>query len=430
MQTMDWNRYSGVLYVLGWLACLLCCAPALAAKKPPKRVLPSAGKPLTCPQAALYALRHNPSFRATRANALVALRRLNASRVFPTNPELETLGKGKSKSAKWAPYQFSVELTWKFPIGGHWTARQQAVKATYERVKSEVEVAGLYLALKVEKTCFTLLLEEQKVLLYQGMLSFYQRVFGLVSKRKKSGAATAIEVNLARLELLQTRASLTQAKGEVKALQRALAAQLGWTRPGLPPLRHKLVPYLQVRQTVSQLQARGLRRHVVLRMLDLKIKEADATLRWARAKAIPDLKIKLYYAFEEGDAHTIGGGIAIPLPFLWRNQSKVWTTRAKLRQARLKRRAMLFKIRQHIAEVHTRFQAGRRVFELYEKQLIPTLQQQLKLRIRGLRLGAFTILQVISAQQSQNKAMLKRLGSLNQVMSAYIQLQKALGGLL
>lgn len=425
----SYRVYIGCVVVLCFWG-LLSISFADASVRIQKRVQLNRSQSMTCVQAAQYALKHNPSFRATRTQAWIALQRLNASRVFPTNPVLEALGKGKSKSKKWIPYQLSFALTWKFPIGGHWTAQQRALKATYERVKSELHVAALYLALKVQKTCFSLLLEKKKVSLYQGMLAFYQRVFEFVKKRKQSGAAAAPELNLARLELMQSRASLILAQGEVQALQRALIAQLGWTQQGTPILHPSMTSFFYVRKTQKQLQKKSLKRHVILRMLQRKIDETHAQLKWSRAKAIPDLKIKLYYAFEEGDAHIIGGGLAMPLPLLWRNQTKVWTTHAKLRQAKLKKRAMQFKIRQQISEMYTRFQAGRRVFELYEKQLIPTMQQQLKLRIRGLRLGAFSILQVISAQQSQNKAMLKRLSSLKQVMSTYISLQKAMGWLL
>lgn len=384
---------------------------------------------MNCQQAATYALKHNPELRAIRAKALIATRRLNASRIFPSNPELESTGKGKLKSDKFGFYKLESSLTWKFPIGGYWTQQQHLAKTIFERVQAEIQAKTFSIVLKTQKTCFQLLIEKEKQRLYQDIYTFYQRTLKIVNTRKKTGAATILDVNFARLELLQSQASLRLAKAEVKAQVFALRALLGWAQRRDPVIQDQLATQLQVKATRQQLLKRSLTQNVMLEVIKRRINEQKATLRYAEAKAIPDLKLKFFYAFEQdgGDNHIIGGGIAIPLPFLQRNQTKVWTTRAKIQQVRLKMRAMIFKMRQQIAQRHTRYLAGWEVFQLYERQLIPTFKKQLALRFKGLRLGTFSILKVISAQQSQNKALLRRIDSLKQVLNSYISLQQVMG---
>jgi len=385
---------------------------------------------VSCAQASQLSLKFNPSFMVKREKLNLAKQRLKAARIFPTNPELGSTGKGKGNSQKWSPYKFELNLSWKLPVGGRWGRMQRRAKAHFLRSQTDFQLERFLLMLKAQQACFKYLLQKEKVLLYREVRAFYKRVHRIVTKRKQRGAATVLELNLARLEWLQSRASLELAIADEKALRRSLFQLLGPKVEEQITISDKLVTRLNVKQSTKDLLKKALQDNLIVRSYDLRIREALANLKWSEAKAIPDVKVKLYYSFEEGNNHIVGGGLSMALPVLWRNQRKVWSNQSKLRQARLRLRAIKFSLRQRVLLTFTRLQAGWNVYQLYEQKLIPTMKKQIQLRERGLKAGAFTILQVISAQQSQNKARLKRLLSLKQVLKNYFDLQYALGNFL
>lgn len=387
----------------------------------------------TCQSATEFALRNNPEYRAALAKIRIYVQKLRASRLFPTNPEIEILGKGKLKTSSGKieplPYKWENSLTWKLPIGGRWIRRQRLAQATLTRVQREVRVKRLGIVLKVQSVCYKLLVAQQKRALYQQLVAFYQRVFGLIKRRKQTGAATILDMNLARMELLQNQAALALAIADVKANTEALILRMGWTRRTRLVVRDAASLRLPAIPNVGTLLQRA-QKHVVLRALQMRVQELQAMLAWAYAKGIPDIKLKAYYALEDNWGHVIGGGLSIPIPIIQRNQDKVWSTQAKIRQAKLILRAAQFRIQQRVKQSFVQYNANISVLRLYEKQLLPTFRQQLKLNERGLRLGSFTILKVISAQQSQNKALLQRINVLKQSFDGFIALQEAMGSLL
>ncbi|TNE45258.1 MAG: TolC family protein [Deltaproteobacteria bacterium] len=388
---------------------------------------------LTCEQASEYALKNSPEYRAALAKIRVYIQKLRASRLFPTNPALEVLGKGKLKTAPGKieplPYKWENSLTWKLPIGGRWIRRQRLAKATLTRVQQDVRVKRMAILLKVRSFCYKLLVAKQKRKLYSELVAFYKRVFDLVNRRKQAGAATILDLNLVRMELLQNQAALSLAIAEVKVQRQGLIAQMGWVSKTPLDIKDKVSNLLL--NTASLVNFLKLSQgHVVLKAIQLKVRELQAMLAWARAKGIPDFKLKLYYALEDSWVHVIGGGIEVPLPFIQRNQDKVWSTEAKIREARLQFRAARFRIQQKVKQAFTMYQANLNVLQLYEKQLLPTFKQQLQLQERGLRLGSFTILKVISAQQSQNKALLQRIEVLKKTLQGVVTLQEAVGSMI
>lgn len=395
-----------------------------------KRKLNTSSPLFQCKEAVAYALKHNPELATMKVAIAVAKQRLRGLGIFPTNPELEAVGKIKAKpdndKVKVEPNKVELELTWKFPIGGRWSREQQWAKATLQRIQAEVRATQIHVALKVQKFCYALHIAQQKYELYETLNHFYVRILNLVEQRKRSGVATILDYNLAKMESLRNQADLALAQMDFRLQQQKLAEAMGWTQTSLPQIQGSFSTVLRRPFSLPQLLQQA-QQHYLLRVVQGQLQEAEKALAFEHAKAIPDLKLKLFYSIEDGFNHTIGAGFMMPIPFLWRNQSKIWSSRAKIQQARLKFRATQFKIQQRVNQSYLQFRTALQVFQLYEQQLLPTFRQQLQLTEKGLRLGSFTILQVMSTQQSVNKALLQRIATLKQALSAYIALQYAVG---
>ena len=130
---------------------------------------------------------------------------------------------------------------------------------------------------------------------------------------------------------------------------------------------------------------------------------------------------------DTGLNHIFGGGLEIPLPLFWRFQDKRWTLTEKIRQLQLKKRAERLYIDRSIRSLYISFWAARKIFLLFDTQLVPTVKRQLILQEKSLQAGGLNILKVLSAQASQSKALEKRLKELEKMLRYYRDLQEASG---
>ncbi len=385
---------------------------------------------LTRQEAIDYALKNNPSFRVVRANIEIAMQRLRGWRYFPTNPELESVGKVKAPG-KPNPLDFKTlenELVWKMPIGGWWTQGQRLAMAFLKRVKREVEAFRFTLTIETHRAYNKVLISQQKVALYKDIVSFFERIERLTKTMKAQGATDILSVNLVSLELLQNRASLQRSEAKLRVNQQKLAKFLGWDQTSLPTATSLLPSNFPLYNSIDPFFVKAVD-HVRLQVAREQIKQAEVAIQFEEAKAIPDLKLKLFYALEQELNHTIGVGFSIPLPFTFRNQPKVFESRAKLQQTRLKLLEEQFKIRQAIRESFLRYTKIREVLQIYQSQLLPQFAQQLRLLARSLQLGNLQLLQLVTTQKSQLKAMLDRLVTLEETVDSYISLFESIGQL-
>ena len=377
-----------------------------------------------------YALKNNPSFRTFRANVTIALASFRGTQVFPTNPELESVGKVKVPG-KPNPLDFKIlenELTWKMPIGGWWQQEQRLAKAFLERVRYEVRAQRFFLVMELHRAYNEVLLGQEKVKLYSDIIQFFERVVKLTTTLKLQGSATILNVNLVRLELLQNQASMKRAAADLLVKRQKFAKVLGWDKNTLPDVKSPLPTSFQNFPNLDALFIRAAS-HIRLQVAQKQIKQAEVAIQFAEAKAIPDLKLKIYYALEQELNHSVGLGLSIPLPILFRNQQKIWESRAKLQQALLKLAEERFKIRQEIRESFLRYTQLLEIYKLYQDQLLPQFREQLRLLSRSLQLGNIQLLQLVTTQKSQLKAMLERLEALSSTLDGYISLYEAIGEL-
>lgn len=393
-------------------------------------LFPRQSHSLTRQEAVDYALKNSPSLRVVRANIDIAMQRLRGWRYFPTNPELESVGKVKAPG-KPSPVDFKTlenELLWKMPIGGWWTQGQRLAMAFVNRVKREVEAFEFALTLDVHRAYNKVLISQQKVVLYKDIVAFFERIERLTQTMKAQGATDILSVNLVRLELLQNRASLQRSEAKLRVNQQKLAKVLGWDQTDLPTATTPLPSNFPLYNSIDPFFIKAAD-HIRLQVARESIKQAQVALQFEEAKAIPDLKLKLFYALEQELNHTIGIGFSIALPFTYRNQPKVFESRAKLSQSRLKLLEEQFKIRQSIRESFLRYTKTREVLQIYQSQLLPQFAQQLRLLARSLQLGNLQLLQLVTTQKSQLKAMLDRLVTLEETLDSYLSLFEAIGQL-
>ena len=164
-----------------------------------------------------------------------------------------------------------------------------------------------------------------------------------------------------------------------------------------------------------------------IRLAEARIAQAKAALALSKVRAIPDLTIAVGYSLEDNN-HIVRGGLSIPLPFFWRNQSQVGQSHAQLRRTRLILARRRFLVRQRIQQAYTQYQLNLRMVRLFQKQL-RTIQARSRLIEQGLNQGSFSVFQVLATRRNIIQSQIQYLKSVQKAHSSYIRLCRA-GGFL
>lgn len=381
----------------------------------------------------LYALRHNRGLQVFRAHIKRAKAALKGAKVFPNNPtlaagggpQLPVLGASGTNQAPPILPRMGVDLSLALPIGGRWGQKQHLASSRLRSLQERVRRQAFHLSLKVHQQINRVAVSAQMMHKRRAIASFFQRVKGFTQKRMAHGTATQLDLQLAESSQLRARQALLSAKLQYRLSRQRLKMLIGWDSPKQMPWGRFSIPAFAPLPQESALLAFGLRKHVSIQVATAQVKEAKARLRLSKAQAIPDLTVSLGYALEDNN-HIVRGGISLPLPLFWRNQSQIGQNHAKFRRARMLLARQRFLVRQRVQQAYTSYKLNLRMIRLFRKQ-VQKAQARSRLIEKGLRQGSFSVFQALAAQKGILQSQLLHLQNIQKAHDSYILLCQAAG---
>ena len=106
-----------------------------------------------------------------------------------------------------------------------------------------------------------------------------------------------------------------------------------------------------------------------------------------RRRAIPNLEVEAFYGREDSTDRLVGGEVKIRIPVFNRNQGRIAEARAAHRQTLAETEVAEIQIRQEIAAALARYQAARAAGENLQRQVLGTLEENLRLLQRSFEAG-------------------------------------------
>lgn len=243
----------------------------------------------------------------------------------------------------------------------------------------------------------------------------------MLNKRLSVGAASQPEVDLYRVNLLQSEAAREIARGEAAQRRVALA-----TAVGLPPqaLGNEDVEYRALDQpppdislSLHNVERAGLLHRIDVRRMLVEYAAAEAGLRLEIARQYPDIQIAPDYGFEEAAARYTFSGIAAALPIFNHNQGLIHAAEARREQVEARFRALQS---QAIGEMNSALALYQSALHEWrqESERVSTLQiQREQSARRALAAGQGDRLSLALAQLETNTAALAQLDALVRVQT-------------
>lgn len=406
---------------------ILCLAPGGASGEE---------RSLTLPQAVEYAQTNNGQLKALREEKGIREAGKIKAGLYP-NPVLEMDGTTGELSGSPSENSISLGISQEFLTMGKRGKRLVVADKEIESFDRQIDNSGRLLTEEVKITFYDLLLAEKRVELAERSISLNNQLLEVTKQRLEAGDIPELEVNLARVEVARSEGRKVEAERELYPAKARLLALMG-----LPPDEAaSFSGSLEARafvKTLGDLKGMALAKRPDIRALEAEKTKSDAEIALARAERIPNITAGLGYQRDNTEIEVAGNDVkdrdnliglkvSIPIPLFDRNQAGIREARARKGSAESRYLFARKVVEREVEGAHARLTTAEKSLSIYAKDIIPQLEENLKLVQEAYRLGEVGILTVIEEQKKFFEVNDGYLAALYNRQTALAKLEAAVG---
>ena len=396
----------------------------------------AADKNFSVQQAVEYSLQNNGDLKALREEKGVREAGKIRADLYP-NPVLEMDGTTGEFSGSPSENRISVGISQEFLTMGKRGKRLRVAEKELEGFDRQFDNSGRLLVEEVKATFYDLLLAEKKVELAERSIALNNQLLEVTKQRLEAGDIPELEVNLARVEVARSEGRKVDAERELYPAKARLLALMGLS----PDQGAGFSGSLEVKpftRSLLELKELALAKRPDVRALEVETAKGDAEIALARAGRIPNITAGLGYQ-RENTAIEVGGNdvkdrdnliglkLSIPIPLFDRNQAGI--REAQARKGSAKNRYIFARtvVEREVEAAYARLTTTEKSLSIYAKDIIPQLEENLKLVQEAYRLGEVGILTVIEEQKKFFEVNDGYLTALYNRQTALVKLEAAVG---
>lgn len=306
------------------------------------------------------------------------------------------------------------------------STRIEVADAALRRQVLQVAHSAVTLASAVRSTYIDAVAEDRLVAIAEENHATAARLLELAEERVAAQAATAIDSNLARLDLAATDVALRDARLAVAEGRQALANHLGLeTLPAGSSLGSDFADQTAPLPSTERLQELAEAHRLDLRAAQHAVEEAAAEL--ARQDGRVARMFDAGVAAEKEDGWSIGPAVQLELPFFDQNQAQI----AKAADSFVRQQETLEAFRlsalRDVGVARARAEASWDTLRIYTEEILVRSQETLELARESYRVGKSTILPVLESQRNLLAARRDHIERLRQAATAVSDLELATG---
>jgi len=344
--------------------------------------------PLTLDEALRTAFDRNPVLSAQRAALGEARGRLVAARTWPYNPEVGAdVARRRSDLAGPDATDYSVSVSQELELAGQSGKRAATAGAELRAAEAVLVREGRLLAALVERAFADAVGAREALDVERADREVVRQFLAYTERRFEAGAASALDLNLARATAGRAERRFLTAEAAAQAA-RSLLAEVTGLDPADPPEPAGLLALPPgPPPPLPELIASARDRRADLRAFESASRAAEARLRLARALAVPNVRIGGFYSREDGVDTIVGAQLSIGLPLFNRNQGGIAEARAGVDRSAAESRAVALAAEREVAEAWARHRAAQAAAERLREQVVGSLEENLGLLQRAFEAG-------------------------------------------
>jgi cobalt-zinc-cadmium efflux system outer membrane protein len=414
--------------------------------------------------------------RARAERQVVVAGRVGAELLFPSNPVVAVQGGFRRENGvageREEGHPVAAHLEQTLEVAGQRSTRRAQVEREIEAATWRERVAVAEIWARTRATYVGVQLADAQVQAAARRVALVERLIEGVRARVESGAASTVDLQLARVEEGQARrAHLTAGLGRATAetelrallalepgvplvLRTPLGMPAGWSAgvgpaggpgpgpsapsggandpkapsaPSAPSAPNDDPSLPIVRSRLLELLGKARAQRAELRALASSGQALDAELTRLTREAVPNPTLFIDAGRDLPGQVFVGAGLAIPLPVWRRNQGERATNRAVRQlvsvEAAVTEREIDAEVERALRTVLTESE----IVRTWESLVLPAAESAVELITEGWRAGKFDLFRVIQASREASEARRGHLESLGDLWQASIGLARAVG---
>lgn len=417
---MNTSRRQGLALTLSVVA----WSHAAVADEPQKR--------MTLEQVLAHAEANAPSLaialgRAKRGDA----ERTAAAPLFPSNPSLALSGGGRFGGGQNGG-DFEAGLSQQLEIAGEQGLRRELAERRVAAFEADLARARFDVHRLVHVSFHTALLAEDAQRGAEDGLKYAEQLLDIASKQVQAGEESPLAEKLARAEVSRAKEQLLAATQGATTARLDLALMAGLPR-GIEVVPDGTLPTPQATAPLASLVELAQKSQPELRLRRAEVSSGKARLALADREAFPKPALGVVYAAEgvapgsNATQQIIVGTLEISLP-LWRqNDGERAFARAELEIAEAEERALLQTLENRVARAKTRVDSDAKRIALHVTEVLPAVDENVKLIQQAFALGETDITAVMLARERLISSRREALDAYRDYFSALAELEAEVG---
>lgn len=388
----------------------------------------AAAPKVTLAEALRTAAERSPALAGARA----AIEQAEAGRVaadtYPHNPEFAGEAAARigehDTTADW-----SVGLQQTVQVGGQTARRREVADAALAQARAEYEVAARQLAARVHFAFVDAVAARDLVAVEETHAGLTASLVEVAQKRFDAGAATRLDVNLARVQAGRAAGRVAAARGVYRVANTLLAEAMAADAAVAPEPAGTLDPPSADIPAFSALLDAARTRRAELLVLRRAREAARARIAAADAEGTPNLGLSVFVGREAAVDTLVGGGVSISLPLFNTNQGAVAEARAAERRVEAEAAAVTARVEQEVLAAAIELQVALETVQALQGQVVGTFEENLLLLQQSFEAGKIGGAEVLTTRSEFRESRRELVEALAAAWSARVQLDVATGEL-
>jgi cobalt-zinc-cadmium efflux system outer membrane protein len=356
-----------------------------------------------------YSLQHNGDLKSFRDEKGMRDAGKTRAGLLP-NPTIELEAGTGAMTGSSSDNNLSIGVSQEIFLAGKRDKRMTIAERELEAYRWQLADRERSLAEEVKRAFYDTMLAEQRTQLTDRSIELNRQLFEVTKARLEAGDIPELEMNLAKVELARSEATRIAVERALLQSQARLCMFMGVPSCETLVISGSRDASFSLTTSLADLKQLTFMKRPDLKALEAEKARGDADIALAEAEAIPNLTAGFYYTHEQRTDATgageekvrdnlLGIRISLPLPLFDRNQAGVQEARAKRSSSESRLIAATRNAEREVEAAFLSYQNAKKVLSLYTTNIIPQLEENLKLTQEAYRLGEVGILAVIQEQK-------------------------------
>jgi cobalt-zinc-cadmium efflux system outer membrane protein len=388
------------MHIAPWPGIALAAVVAMS----PPATADAGQREMTLEEVLANAEEHAPPLSVARQRARRGeAERAAAAPFFPSNPAA-SLAAGPRLHGGGGAADVQASISQELEVAGELGLRRELADRLADAFDSELTSARFDVHRAVHVSFHAALIAADAQRGADEALAYAEQLLDIAAKRVQAGEESPLVEKLARAEVSRAKEQQLAAQQTARAARLELALVAG-VFGGTEVVPKGTLPAPQATDPLPSLVALAAKSQPALRLRRAELAAATARAALADREAFPKPVLGVSYASESlipgsgATEHIVLGTLEVPLPIWRQNDGERARTKVELAVAEAEERAVLAALENHIAQAKARVDSDAKRIELHTQQILPAVDENVRLMQQAFALGDADITAVMLARE-------------------------------